>query len=325
MKILIVGAGAVGQVYGRHFALGGADVTFKVKPKHAEAARGGFTMYPLEGRRKSRPVRFEDFRVITTDAEVAAERWDQVWLAISATALRGDWLEEFLAAVGDAPVVTLQPGPEGGEHLAARLPPERLVTGLITFVSYQTPLEGESRPEPGVAYWLPPLTPTPLEGDREVVRAAVKTLGAGGLNARMAKGVRESVRWGSALLQSVIAALEVAGWSLGELRRSRIKLASAAAREATGIAAPGFRRGLTRVATTPWLMRLGIRIAPAFTPLPLETYLRYHFTKVGDQTRAALATYARRGEEQGRPHGAIDRLRDEIFAPRGEASRQPSG
>lgn len=316
MKVLIVGAGAVGQVYGRHFRLGGAEVTFKVKPKYADAAREGFTMYPLQGRGKNQPVRFDDFEVVTSDAEVAAERWDQVWLAISSTALRGDWLGGFLEAIGDTPLVTLQPGLEDYELLAARHPPERIVTGIITFLSYQTPLEGESRPEPGVAYWLPPLAPTPLEGPRDVVQAAVTTLKAGGLSARAVPAqsgkVRRNVRWGSALLQSVIAALEVAGWSLAELRRNHMKLASAAAREATDIAEPGSRRLRTRLATMPWLMRLGLRLAPVFTPLPLETYLRYHFTKVGDQTRAALETYARRGEEQGKPHQAIDRLRGEL-------------
>ena len=34
MKVLIVGAGAVGQVYGRHLAAAGAEVCFYVKPKY---------------------------------------------------------------------------------------------------------------------------------------------------------------------------------------------------------------------------------------------------------------------------------------------------
>ena len=33
MKILVVGAGSVGQVYGYHLSLGGAEITFYVKDK----------------------------------------------------------------------------------------------------------------------------------------------------------------------------------------------------------------------------------------------------------------------------------------------------
>jgi ketopantoate reductase len=33
MRALVVGAGAVGQVYGHHLARGGADVAFYVRPK----------------------------------------------------------------------------------------------------------------------------------------------------------------------------------------------------------------------------------------------------------------------------------------------------
>ena len=47
MKVLIIGAGAVGQVYGRHLALGGAEVSFYVKDKYADYARKGFTFYTL--------------------------------------------------------------------------------------------------------------------------------------------------------------------------------------------------------------------------------------------------------------------------------------
>ena len=37
MRVLLVGAGAVGQVYGWHLARGGAATSFLVRPRHAEA------------------------------------------------------------------------------------------------------------------------------------------------------------------------------------------------------------------------------------------------------------------------------------------------
>jgi len=36
MKVLIVGAGAVGQIYGHYYAEGGSEVTYLVKPRHVE-------------------------------------------------------------------------------------------------------------------------------------------------------------------------------------------------------------------------------------------------------------------------------------------------
>ena len=60
-KVLIVGAGAVGQVYARHAQLGGAEVTFFVRDKYREEVSRGFDMYPLN-RRGTEPVRFEASR-----------------------------------------------------------------------------------------------------------------------------------------------------------------------------------------------------------------------------------------------------------------------
>ena len=65
MNVLIVGAGAVGQVYGRHFQRGGADVAYLVKPEHLDETRRGFTLYPLNDGRPPPPVRFEGFEALT--------------------------------------------------------------------------------------------------------------------------------------------------------------------------------------------------------------------------------------------------------------------
>jgi len=55
-------------------------------------------------------------------------------------------------------------------------------------------------------------------------------------------------------------------------------------------------------------------IAPKVVPLPLEIYLDYHFTKVGDQTRLFMDTYIRMGQEQGLPTSSLETLRGQILA-----------
>ncbi len=82
-RILLVGAGAVGQVYGRHLQLGGADISFLVRPQYAAAVRRGFDLYPLRKRGRRDAVRLQDFAVLTETAAVAAQRWDAVFLCVS--------------------------------------------------------------------------------------------------------------------------------------------------------------------------------------------------------------------------------------------------
>ena len=166
MKVLVLGAGAVGQVYGRHLALGGAHVSFFVKPKHEAEARRGYTMYPLNRSRSPDPIDFSDYGVLTGYESISDERWDQVWICTSSTALRGGWLPEVTTRLGDATLVCMTPGPEDREYVLQYVDEASLVVGLITMISYQTPLEGEQREHPGTAYWFPPMAANAFSGSR---------------------------------------------------------------------------------------------------------------------------------------------------------------
>src|SRR5512140_3185515 len=79
-RVLVVGAGAVGQVYARHAQQGGADVTFFVPEKCRDQIARGLDLSPLNRgrRRRPEPVRFEAFSVMSRTSEVAASRFDQV-------------------------------------------------------------------------------------------------------------------------------------------------------------------------------------------------------------------------------------------------------
>ena len=82
MKVLIVGAGAVGVVYGRHLQLAGAELSFYVRDKYRPACEQGLTVYPLNKDRSFKPVDFKEFSVLSSPEEVAAQSFDQVWLAV---------------------------------------------------------------------------------------------------------------------------------------------------------------------------------------------------------------------------------------------------
>ncbi len=323
MKVLLIGAGAVGQVYGRHLQLGGADVSFFVREKYAEACRAGLTMYKLTSKKKRDPVRFEGFGVLTTADEVRAQTWDQVWLCISSTALRGAWFDELAGAIGQATLITLQPGLEERAYLAERYPEERTVAGTITLISYQAPLPEESVPEPGVAYYFPPMAPNPFSGPADAVDAVVSTLKKGGCPAKRHKNAARFSAGPTAIFMPHLAALEANDWIFGKLSGSPLLAeAGEASRQAMVVVADHHKSGppFARHFVRPTLLRLILWIAPKLMPMNLEIYLRYHFTKVGDQTRFLMDSYISRGRAAGLPVDALERLAETTWGTAKETS-----
>lgn len=309
MRVLIVGAGAVGQVFGYHLAQGGAEVTFLVKPRYAEDCRRGFTLYALA--RTPRPQRFTGFGVITAPRDAAATRPDQVYITVSSTALHtGNWLAELAAAIGDATVVFLQPNLGDRARLTTFVEPGRVVDGLIEFLAYHAPLPGETRfAEPGIAYWFPP-APSLFSGAR--APDVVAALRRGKLPSRTLGDVTATAPFQSAALYAYLAALEGAGWSFRELGRGG-RLARAGRGAAQAMAIAGHQLGhrvpwRIRLATRPLVIRLVLRLARRVAPLDLETYLRVHFTKLAEQTRAGFASYVAHGHQAGLPTDAIEQL-----------------
>lgn len=300
MRILVVGAGAVGQTYGRALQRAGAEVDFLVKRSYEKSCRNGFTLYAHQIGRTPAPERWNHFGVLTSAQEVGKCRWDQVWLCVSSTALKGPWLDELLPQVAGATIVALQPGLRDREYLLQRVPEDCLVTGLITLIAYQTPLPGESL-EPGVAYFFPPLAPNPFSGPKVRTREVVDLLSGGGCPAAVHANVLKVAGIGSGIMMPYIAALEAEEWSLDQLARSDlIKTASGAAKESIEVACRylGVAPPMLRHLLGPALMRPLLKTAPKIMPFDLEVYLKYHFTKVGDQTREMLKTTVQVGHEQ---------------------------
>ncbi|MDF2446753.1 MAG: ketopantoate reductase [Moraxellaceae bacterium] len=312
MKILVVGAGAVGQVYAKHLAMAHA-VTFFVKPAHADSLAAGLALHRLNYLQHN-SVLWKDYRVVTTVAEIAAQAWDQVWLCMSADALQSPLSREVLAAVGRATVVCLQPGPDSAALVRAALPdPAQLVQGLITFIAYQSPLPGRPGPA-GMAYFHSRLAPGLFSGAPDRVDAVVQALRTGGMAARRVASLDEAAG-GEGLLQPLVAALEVNGWRLhGFARTPAFRLGRAAALETLAILAAdrGAKVLPMRLALLPLASRVLFFLAPKVLPLALEPYLEFHFSKVGVQTRQMLEGYIALGERHGLPVGRLRELRSAL-------------
>lgn len=314
MKILVVGAGAVGQVYARHLAAAGHAITFFVKPSHRAAVAGGMPLHRLRHFHTQSEI-WRDYELISSLEAVAAQSWDQVWLCVASDALRSTLSRDLLAQLGGATVVCLQPGPEDVALVRGQLSdPAQLLQGLITFISYQSPLPGRSGPQ-GMAYYLPPLAPGIFSGEKSRVDAVVQALKKGGMAARAVVDVAKAAGGGDGLLIPLIAALEQNGWRLkGFAGTPAFVRGREAAAEALSILerAHGARVAPTRLILQPLASRALLALAPRVLPLELEPYLHYHFSKVGVQTRQMLESYIALGERLQLPVIHLQELRSRL-------------
>lgn len=318
-RALIVGAGAVGQVYGRHLQKAGVIVDVFVRPRRREEAQQGYRLYRMSflSKAKEQDV-FQPEKVLTTAEEAAEQAYDFVWLCTSTTGLEkgleGE-LGALLVNIGDAKVIVFQPGPQVPALLRRHLPKGRWIDGGISLVSYQAPLAGEPEDgivEEGVAYILP--GPSPFSGPG--AETVVKLLRKGGMPAQTVDGARITMAFGSATLMPTVVALEGAGWSLREFRRSVwAKRAADAATEARAIT-----EGLEEQSQPaplallgPGVLRLTALVAPAVAPFDLQTYLRYHFVKVRDQSEGIIEELIAAGKTQGRATDALRELQEAVF------------
>lgn len=314
MRVLVVGAGAVGQVYGRHLHLGGADVTFFVREKYKSEVERGFTMYALNrgGAKKTERLRFTELAAISSANEITAP-FDQVWLTVSSPALQGPWLPELVTATGpDATYVVLQPGLADREVVErAGVPLARIVTGMISMISYHAPLPGETRfPEPGMAYWFPPAAPTMLSGERAA--SVVDALRAGKCPAKRHANAQAFAMFPSAIMHAYLVALEASDWKLRSLFGGSLSgLAARGAREALAALSASTKRRVPiamRLVARKTTLRTAMWLARRVVPLPLEPYFEAHFTKVGDQTRELVASFIELGKQHGTPVEALHAL-----------------
>lgn len=314
MDILIVGAGAVGQVYGRHLAAAGHAITFFIKPAHRAALSGGLPLHRL-GWLRHQGETWRGYELLDEVAVVAGRHWDQVWLCVPADALGAPLTREVVQAAGAATVVCLQPGPESAARVRAWLPdPAQLVQGYINFISYQSPLPGRPGPA-GIAYFLSALSPGLFSGAPARVAPVLEALRAGGIAARAVADIGHVLGGGEAALNVLVAALEVNAWRLGDFGGSEaLRLGRRAASEVLDVlaAAQGIRTAPYRLLLTAGGSRLLLLLAPRLLPLALEPYLAYHFGKVGNQTRQILDSYLALAARQGLPVAALRELRSRL-------------
>ncbi|MFZ5722845.1 MAG: ketopantoate reductase family protein [Pseudomonadota bacterium] len=312
MRVLVVGAGATGTVFGAALKRGGASVDYYVRPRHRERLADGTRLH-RQGFFTVRDEHETGFGIYSSPAELAGSQWDQVWLTMPSDALRQPWLDEFLPATGRATLVVLQPDPEDVAWIREHGGVDRnIVQGLIQFSAWQSPLPHEPAGRTGISYLLPPGPAALFDAGHVESPTIVVTLGRGGLRAGMRADLPAHAARMSAMMIPLIAGLELSNWKIARYASHEVlSLAVEASQEA--IAAESARYSTT----TPWpfrllvkrpVSRLLLQLVPWVPGFNAEEFLACHFRKVDRQTRQMLDTYRRHAAGHGLPHSALDRL-----------------
>jgi hypothetical protein len=314
MKILIVGAGAVGLVYGHHFTNAGHQVTFLVKEKYQQTFKvdqqKGVVLYHLnKDKHLQSPIRFTNFTTITEWDD--ANGFDLIALSISSNALRqlplsiiNDAIESSINATS---LLMLHPSEEDLAYLTTVIAKEHILQGMITLISYQTDYINEGINPAGTAYYLPPLpmpisTSQPLRQQKKnnlKLNEVITLFNQSRIKAKAVTSTLDESQLISAFLITFLCVLEAADWQFKRLKNSERLLQQLSAAQtallpqkiiAHRVLMP-FKKRLLTALLKPWFYKILITISPRVMPLPLEAYLKKHFLKVRPQTLMYLQEY----------------------------------
>ena len=313
MRILIIGAGAIGQAFARHFHRGGAEVHLLVRPRQEKAARRGLPVYPLNERSfRQTPDRLH--LEVHTDQDAALHTaFDVIVLSVSSTALRaGDWLARVGRDRGHAHILGLTGSVDDIDWVREHAPGAHVGWAMLSIISYTAPLPDAPAVEPGIAYWIPPLSRIALSGPDALMQPVIRVLSRGGMPVRRVDDVRADAAFASPILTQTIHALEVAGWSFTRLRRDPelLPLAVRAMHESWALAhaTTGHKRPWAFGLIRPWGLRAVLVSSRWLVPFSLERFFAYHYTKVADQTLFLAHEHLRSGDAHDVPMPATSEL-----------------
>lgn len=316
VTVLIVGAGAVGQVYGHFLQRGGASVSYFVKEKYQQECADGFTLYRCRRGGLGAAEHFEAEAIYTDYEALKQKKFDQVWLTMSSSDLRGDWLPQLKEAVGEATIVMLQPDLDDRDYIYETFPPKQVVCGIVNFISYQTPLPDLPDYHPdankhGVAYLLLPMMPAEFSGNPDRLPEVLEAMAAGRFNVKVEQDASRVYADRSAMMIPLVALLELENWSFKKLTlSSSLELAVGAAQEALAIVAAKFGRRLNwteRLFGLFWV-KLALPVMRFVSPMDAESYVKFQFVKTAPQTRMMLKHFIDDGDRLGQSTASLKAL-----------------
>jgi hypothetical protein len=311
MKVLMVGCGAVGQVFGLFLQKAGVELGLYDLPATADRLKqalnhGGMPLFQISRSRGQDPSahHLENYQVLMDFGGCQRFKPDQIWFTTPSPVYHSEWFREFLQNMPSGRVVCFAPEGARSEFYPESVDKDRLVFGGITFMAWQGDLEGSGgRPE-GVNFWLSPLA-IPLTGTEKACVEVGQLMKRAGLRAdiqRQASPMQASV---TAVMTAFVAGMELSGWSFVAFRKSPwLNRAAAGSREAVLSQLSGasiFAKTLLGILSSSAALFLATFFLPLLFPFDLEKYLKFHYLKTRDQTLTLLDVFATDGKRRGLP------------------------
>jgi len=301
MHVCVVGAGALGRVYGVRLAVGGNDVSFVVRPSRLSEDDPFVVELISSGRRDTlpKPNRVAE---VPSDAEVVilAVKVDQI----------DERLASVLASAPHVPVVSVTPlFPQDYEKLEALLGKDRpLVAAQPGVVAYER--------DPGIIrYWLPRVAPTLVDSDGPAAMAKfVDALTGSGIPAKLQARVRDCNPATTIAFFPLVLALDAGGGTVASVLADKdlLKDTFAALKDAQELAAkvgplPPWAGMLLKFAT-PLALKVGIKLAETAAPEAVR-FVEIHFGQKVHEQHLKLGRYILElSRKYGTKTGALERL-----------------
>jgi hypothetical protein len=298
MKILIVGSGAVGQVFGLALQEAGVELALYDRPETVEKLRhafsaGGLRLYQMPGSRRQAPsIRLlKEYHVVDDVNACRDFAPDQIWFTVPSPAYYTEWFRKFVQSVPSHRVVCFIP--EGGrpEFIPADSPVDRFVFGGTTFMAWQGDLNGRPEEADSVHFYRSPMgiplagTETACQPVKEVLKNAGFAASISGPDTHMQAAV-------TAGMTAFVTGLELAGWSLRGFRKSPWRIQSAHAGQEAILSqvqkAGLIPRLLAGTLSSPGGFYFIAWTLPFLFPFDIQKYLQYHYIKTRNQSLTLL-------------------------------------
>lgn len=134
MRLLIVGAGAIGSLVGNRLARAGHDVTLVGRPGYVDAVRERGLGLEEAGQRIYVKDDGQDVRAVTHVAQVAAEHFDLIVFTMKAYDTTEAAAQVWPLAQQGVPILVMQNGVGGEESVAGVLSEATIFSAVITMV-----------------------------------------------------------------------------------------------------------------------------------------------------------------------------------------------
>ncbi|MBX3260445.1 MAG: hypothetical protein KF782_12195 [Labilithrix sp.] len=301
MKVAVLGAGALGSVYGARLALRGqVDVTFVVRPARV-ASTEPIVVEAVRGDRREVVEAPSRADAVPPDADVLLVAVGTCDLDASTVPL----------TTSEAPIVVLTPMlPPDWARMRATFG-ERVLAAMPNVVAYM-------REDGVVRYWTPP-APTKIDEPRagsagaDAVRELAGALSRAGLRGRLELGVHEKNPATTVCFIAIGMALSLAG-SIAALVDDEplLSLATRACREGVRlsrrIGAPEPWAPLAPALAAPWALRAWLGALVRLSP-EAAFYAEEHFgRKLREQHRAMIRSMIELARDHALPRDALEEL-----------------